>query len=128
MLAEELERRVLARTSRRIIPFIVLLYFVSFLDRVNVGFAAITMNRDIGLTAQAFGIGAGIFFFGYAVFEVPSNLALFRFGARLWIARVMMIWGLVSGATAFVQGPVPFYVTQFLLGLVEGGFFPGIIL
>ncbi len=128
MLAEELERRVLARTSRRIVPFIVLLYFVSFLDRVNVGFAAITMNRDIGLTAQAFGIGAGIFFFGYAMFEVPSNLALFRFGARLWIARVMITWGLVSGATAFVQGPITFYVARFLLGLAEAGFFPGIIL
>jgi MFS transporter, ACS family, tartrate transporter len=124
----ELETRVLRKVTLRIVPFIMLLYFVAFIDRVNIGFAALTMNKDIGLSSSVFGFGAGIFFWGYFLFEVPSNLALDKFGARLWIARVMISWGIVSGAMAFVQGPVSFYSLRFLLGVAEAGFFPGIIL
>jgi MFS transporter, ACS family, tartrate transporter len=124
----ELETRVLRKVTLRIVPFIMLLYFVAFIDRVNIGFAALTMNEDIGLSSSVFGFGAGIFFWGYFLFEVPSNLALDKFGARLWIARVMISWGIVSGAMAFVQGPVSFYSLRFLLGVAEAGFFPGIIL
>ncbi len=123
-----LEKRVMSKVSWRIIPFIMLLYFIAFLDRVNVGFAAIHMNEDIGLDPAIFGFGAGLFFIGYFLFEVPSNLALEKFGARLWIARVMVTWGLISGAMAFVTGPTSFYILRFLLGAAEAGFFPGIIL
>lgn len=123
-----LEARVMRKISWRIIPFIMLLYFVAFLDRVNVGFAAIHMNEDVGLSPAIFGLGAGLFFIGYFIFEVPSNLALEKFGARLWIARVMVTWGLLSGAMTFVQGPASFYILRFLLGAAEAGFFPGIIL
>ncbi len=112
----------------RIIPFVMLLYFVSFLDRVNVGFAAITMNKDIGLSPTAFGLGGGLFFIGYFLCEVPSNLILHKVGARIWIARVMITWGIVSGISAFVVGPKSFYLLRFLLGVAEAGFFPGIIL
>jgi MFS transporter, ACS family, tartrate transporter len=125
---DEIETRVLRKVTLRIVPFIMLLYFVAFIDRVNIGFAALTMNKDIGLSPAVFGFGAGIFFWGYFLFEVPSNLALDRFGARLWIARVMISWGVVSGAMAFVQGPMSFYSLRFLLGVAEAGFFPGIIL
>ena len=104
------------------------LYFIAYLDRVNIGFAALTMNDDVGLSAAAFGFGAGIFFIGYFLFEVPSNLILHRVGARIWIARIMVTWGLISGAMAFVQGPTSFYILRFLLGAAEAGFFPGIIL
>jgi ACS family tartrate transporter-like MFS transporter len=105
-----------------------LLYFVSFLDRVNVGFAALSMNKDLGLTPTMFGLGGGIFFLGYFLFELPSNLILDKVGARIWIARVMVTWGLVSAASAFVVGPHSFYALRFLLGVAEAGFFPGIIL
>ena len=93
-----MEARVISKVSRRIVPFVALCYFVCYLDRVNVGFAALEMNKDLGFTATMFGWGAGIFFFGYFFFEVPSNLALERFGARLWIARIMVTWGLLSAA------------------------------
>jgi ACS family tartrate transporter-like MFS transporter len=119
---------LVAKVSRRLLPFLGLLYFVSFLDRVNVGFAALTMNADIGLSATAFGFGAGVFFLGYFLFEIPSNLLLQRLGARIWIARIMVSWGLVSMAMALVTGPTSFYVLRFLLGVAEAGFFPGIIL
>ncbi len=122
------ERAVVARAARRLIPFMALLYFVSFLDRVNVGFAALTMNQDIGLSASAYGFGAGVFFLGYFLFEIPSNLILKRVGARLWIARIMVTWGILSAATAFVTGPVSFWIIRFLLGIAEAGFFPGMIL
>ncbi|WP_343654643.1 MFS transporter [Paraburkholderia caribensis] len=124
----ELESRVSRKLMLRIIPFVMLLYFVSFLDRVNVGFAALTMNKAIGLSPTAFGLGGGLFFIGYFLFEVPSNLILHRVGARLWIARVMVTWGIVSAASAFVTGPTSFYVLRFVLGVAEAGFFPGIIL
>lgn len=122
------EKRAIKRISCRIVPFIVLLYFVSFLDRVNIGFAAMSMNRDLGIGPYAFGIGAGIFFVGYFMFEVPSNLILHKIGARIWIARVMVTWGLISGAMAFAQGERSFYLFRFILGVAEAGFFPGIIL
>ncbi|MEA2753905.1 MAG: transporter, family, tartrate transporter, partial [Aliidongia sp.] len=105
-----------------------LLYFVAFIDRVNIGFAALTMNRELGFSPSEFGLGAAIFFVGYFLFEVPSNLVLHWIGARIWIARVMITWGLVSAAMALVQGTTSFYVLRFLLGAAEAGFFPGIIL
>jgi len=124
----DLPARVARKLTWRILPFVMLLYFVSFLDRVNVGFAALSMNQAIGLTPTTFGLGGGIFFFGYFLFEVPSNLILNKVGARVWIARVMVTWGLVSAASAFVVGARSFYVLRFLLGVAEAGFFPGIIL
>ena len=126
--AKAQEDAIFAKAAWRLIPFLGLLYVVNFLDRVNVGFAALTMNRDIGLGAQAYGWGAGIFFIGYFFFEVPSNLILERVGARIWIFRIMLSWGIVSAATAFVQGPLSFYALRFLLGVMEAGFFPGIML
>jgi ACS family tartrate transporter-like MFS transporter len=127
-MMSDLEVRVSRKLMLRIIPFVMLLYFVSFLDRVNVGFAAMTMNKAIGLSPTAFGLGGGLFFIGYFLFEVPSNLILHRVGARLWIARVMVTWGVVSAASAFVVGPNSFYALRFVLGVAEAGFFPGIIL
>jgi ACS family tartrate transporter-like MFS transporter len=127
-MASELQTRVLRKISLRIIPFIMLLYFVAFIDRVNIGFASLTMNKDLGLSPAVYGFGAGIFFWGYFLFEVPSNIILHKIGARIWIARVMITWGLVSAAMAFVQGASSFYVLRFLLGAAEAGFFPGIIL
>jgi ACS family tartrate transporter-like MFS transporter len=123
-----LEQRAIRKITWRLIPFLMLLYFVAFLDRINVGFAALTMNKDVGLTSQMFGLGAGIFFLGYFAFEVPSTVILHNVGARFWIGRVMITWGLVSVAMAFTRGPISFYVLRFLLGLAEAGFFPGIIL
>src|SRR5208282_1116513 len=104
------------------------LYFICYLDRVNIGFASLTMNEDLGLSSYMFGLGAGAFFWGYFILEVPSNLILDRVGARRWIARIMVTWGLVSGAFAFIGGPVRFFILRFLLGLAEAGFFPGMIL
>ncbi len=127
-MSAELERRVLRKITLRIVPFVMLLYFIAFIDRVNIGFAALTMNKDLGFSPTVFGFGAGIFFLGYFLFEVPSNLVLDKVGARIWIARVMITWGLISGAMAFVQGSTSFYALRFLLGAAEAGFFPGIIL
>lgn len=124
----DLEQRTLRRITWRIVPFIMLLYFIAYIDRVNIGFAALTMREDLGFTASILGFGAGIFFWGYFLFEVPSNIVLHKVGARLWIARVMVTWGIISGAMAFVEGPTSFYVMRFLLGAAEAGFFPGIIL
>jgi MFS transporter, ACS family, tartrate transporter len=127
-MSAELETRALRKVTLRIVPFVMLLYFIAFIDRVNIGFAALTMNKDLGFSPTVFGFGAGIFFLGYFLFEVPSNLVLDKVGARIWIARVMITWGLISGAMAFVQGPNSFYALRFLLGAAEAGFFPGIIL
>lgn len=127
-MTDTVEKRTLRRLFWRIVPFIMLLYFIAFIDRVNIGFAALSMNKDIGLSPAAYGFGAGIFFLGYFLFEVPSNLVLEKVGARLWIARVMITWGIISGAMAFVSGQTSFYVLRFLLGAAEAGFFPGIIL
>ena len=116
------------KATLRLIPFLCLAYTVNFLDRVNVGFAALQMNADLGFSPSVYGFGAGIFFLGYIVFEIPSNLALRRFGARIWIARIMISWGLVASAMALVHSEMSFYVTRALLGVAEAGFFPGIIL
>jgi ACS family tartrate transporter-like MFS transporter len=116
-----------ARVTRRLIPFLFLLYLLNFLDRVNVGFAALEMNRDLGFGPAVYGFGAGVFFLGYCLFEVPSNLVLYRTGARLWIARIMVTWGLAASAMMFVRAPTSFFVIRFLLGVAEAGFFPGII-
>ena len=121
-------RRALAKAALRLIPFMFLLYIVAFLDRVNVGYAALQMNEDLGFSDAVYGLGAGIFFIGYLLFEVPSNLILERVGARVWIARIMITWGIISSAMFLVQGPVSFYVLRFLLGVAEAGFFPGMIL
>jgi ACS family tartrate transporter-like MFS transporter len=127
-MPSELETRVMRRISFRIVPFIMLLYFIAFIDRVNIGFAALTMNKDLGFSPAVFGLGAGIFFVGYFLFEVPSNLILNKVGARLWIARVMITWGIISALFAFIQGETSFLILRFLLGVAEAGFFPGIIL
>jgi len=124
---ELLEQRTIAKVSARLVPFLIVCYFVAYLDRVNVSFAALTMNKDLGLSASAFGFGAGIFFVAYFLFEVPSNLFLERVGARKWIARIMFTWGLLSGGMAFIGGETSFYVVRVLLGIAEAGFFPGII-
>ncbi len=122
------EDRIFGKAARRLIPLMALLYVASFLDRVNIGFAALTMNADLRLSAIAYGLGGGIFFVGYFLFEVPSNVIMERVGARVWIFRIMFSWGLVSMATAFVRGPLEFYALRFLLGLAEAGFFPGMVL
>ena len=124
---DALEQRTMGKVTRRLVPFLMLCYFVAYLDRVNVGFAGLTMRDDLGLTATAFGLGSGIFFIAYFFFEVPSNLMLHRFGASKWIARIMLTWGLISGATAFIGGETGFYALRVLLGIAEAGFFPGII-
>lgn len=123
----DVEARAIRRVSRRLLPLLITCYFISYLDRVNVGFAALTMNQDLGISATAYGLGAGIFFLSYFVFEVPSNLILERVGARVWIARIMLTWGLLSGAMAFIVGEKSFYAVRLLLGAAEAGFFPGII-
>ncbi len=132
----DLETRTIARVTARLVPFLILCYFVAYLDRVNVGFAGLTMKKDLNLTETAYGIGAGIFFLSYFVFEVPSNLFLERFGARKWIARIMFSWGLLSGLMAFIphisaatgfSTTSVFYTIRILLGIAEAGFFPGII-
>jgi D-galactonate transporter len=132
----EIEIRTIAKVSKRLVPFLIVCYFVAYLDRVNVGFAALTMNQDLGLSQTAFGFGAGIFFLAYFFFEVPSNLLLERFGARKWIARIMLSWGILSGTMAFIPAIAgatglgnenTFYLLRVLLGVAEAGFFPGII-
>ena len=126
--ADTLERSAIRRITMRLVPFLIVCYFVSFLDRVNVGFAALQMNHDLGFSNTVYGWGAGIFFVGYFLLEVPSNIALERYGARRWIARIMVSWGLVSAAMALVSGTWSFMALRFLLGCMEAGFFPGIIL
>ncbi|MFN2478634.1 MAG: MFS transporter [Pseudonocardiaceae bacterium] len=127
-MTAQVERCVIRKVTIRLVPFLGLLYLINYLDRVNLGFAALTMNGDLRLSAAAYGLGAGLFFIGYFFFEVPSNIILHRVGARVWIARIMVTWGLVASATAFIQGEISFYVVRVLLGVAEAGFFPGIIL
>ena len=122
-----IERQTMRKVYLRILPLTFVLYLICYLDRVNISFAALTMNRDLGLSAYVYGLGAGAFFWGYFLLEVPSNLILERVGARRWIARIMITWGIVSGCFAFVQGPISFFTLRFLLGLAEAGFFPGMI-
>jgi MFS transporter, ACS family, tartrate transporter len=123
----ELERSTMARVTWRLLPFLLLLYIISWLDRVNVGFAKLQMNSDLGMSDTAYGFGAGIFFLAYAACEIPSNLLLVRFGARRWIARIMITWGLISAGMMFVQGEMSFYIMRLLLGAAEAGFLPGIV-
>lgn len=124
----DIEKRTLRKITWRIVPFIMILYLIAYIDRVNIGLAVITMKEDLGFTASILGFGAGIFFLGYFLFEVPSNIILHKVGARIWIARVMVTWGIIAGGMAFVESSTSFYVMRFLLGVAEAGFFPGIIL
>jgi ACS family tartrate transporter-like MFS transporter len=119
--------KAIAKVRRRLLPLMIVCFFIAFLDRVNVGFAALQMNEDLGFSARIYGLGAGMFFIGYFLFEVPSNLILHRVGARRWIARIMITWGLIAAGMAWVEGPLSFYVMRFLLGVAEAGFFPGMI-
>jgi len=121
------ENRLLTKAAWRLIPLLGLAYFFNYLDRTSVGYAALQMSTQLGLTAAQFGLGAGIMFVGYCLCEVPSNLAMYRYGARVWLARIMISWGLVATAMALVTGPLSFYVLRFLLGVAEAGFFPGVI-
>src|ERR1700733_3007461 len=123
-----LERSVIRKVTLRLIPFLCVLYFVNILDRVNIGFARLQMLGDLGMSEGAYALGAGIFSVGYCVLEVPSNLILSRMGARRWIARILISWGLISAGMMFVVGPWSFGVLRFLLGCAEAGFFPGIVL
>ena len=125
---QQLEKSTINKLYWKILPFLVLCYIVAFLDRVNVGFAALHMNETLAFSAKVFGFGAGIFSIGYFLFEVPSNLILHRVGARIWIARIMVTWGFISAGFAFVGGEMSFYAMRFLLGVAEAGFFPGIVL
>ena len=125
---EPLERETINRVAWRLLPLLIVAYFCNYLDRVNVGFAALTMNKAIGLSSAAFGFGAGMFFIGYLVFELPSNLILAKVGARRWLARILFTWGVVSGLNAFVWNDWSFTGVRFLLGLAEAGFYPGIVL
>jgi ACS family tartrate transporter-like MFS transporter len=127
-MVRTLEQTTMRKVYLRLLPFAILMYFLCYLDRINVGFAALTMNKDLGLTASTFGLAAGAFFWGYCLFEVPSNIVLEKVGARLWIARIMVTWGILSGATALCTGPYSFLTVRFLLGVAEAGFFPGIVL
>ncbi len=124
---DALEASTMARVTRRLLPFLIACYLVCYLDRVNVSFAALQMNKDLGFSATVYGFGAGIFFIPYFLLETPSNLVLVKVGARRWIARIMLTWGILSGATAFIWNDTSFYVIRFLLGAAEAGFFPGIL-
>jgi ACS family tartrate transporter-like MFS transporter len=124
----EVEKTTMRKVYLRILPFAALTYFFCYLDRINVGFAALTMNKDLGLDAATYGMAAGFFFWGYVLVEVPSNILLEKLGARIWIARIMVTWGLISAATAFATGPYSFMAIRFLLGLAEAGLFPGFVL
>jgi ACS family tartrate transporter-like MFS transporter len=126
--ASALERQTMGKIYLRLLPFCFILYFICYLDRANIGFAALTMNKDLGFSSYIYGLGAGAFFWGYFLLEVPSNLILEKVGARRWIGRIMISWGIVSGAFAFTQGPISFFCLRFALGLAEAGFFPGMIL
>ncbi|MND23938.1 putative tartrate transporter [compost metagenome] len=122
----EVQRRAVNKCAWQILPLLILAFVFNYIDRTSVGFAALTMNADLGMTATQFGWGAGILFAGYCLLEVPSNMALYRYGARRWLARIMITWGLAAAATAFVIGPYTFYLARFILGVAEAGFFPGV--
>ena len=124
----DLSERATKKVFRRLIPFLLLMYVIAFLDRSNVSFAQAEFEADFGISAAAYAFGAGLFFVGYAIFEVPSNLLLHKVGARWWLARIMVSWGIVATAFMFVQGEMSFYILRFLLGVTEAGFFPGVIL
>jgi len=123
-----MQARVVRKVAIRLIPFLGLAYFLNYVDRTNIGFAKLTMSADLGLTETMFGLASGLFFIGYLLFEVPSNIALHRFGARRWIARILVTWGIIAAAMAFVPNATTLYVARILLGVAEAGFFPGIML
>jgi len=127
-MSQVVEQQIMRKLNLRLIPFLIFIYVLSYLDRVNVSFAALTMNKDIGLNAYIYGWGAGIFFIGYCTFDVPSNIALARVGARRWIARILISWGIAATVMAFVKGPTSFLSMRFILGAAEAGYFPGVIL
>lgn len=118
---------VVRKVTRNVIPFVFVLYIVNYIDRANIGYASLQMNKELGLTSQAFGLAAGLFFIGYFLFEVPSNIALAKFGARVWIARILLTWGVLATAMGFVHNDIQLIIVRFLLGVAEAGFFPGII-
>lgn len=122
----ELQRSAVRKNGWRFLPILTLAFIINYMDRTSIGFAALTMNHDLGITATQFGFAAGILFASYCLFEIPSNMALYRYGARLWLARIMVTWGLISAATAFVVGPISLYILRILLGIAEAGFFPGV--
>src|SRR4051794_15093087 len=126
--SEDLQPRTMRKVAARLIPVLLALYVIAYLDRVNVTFAQDKLQSDLGFSSAVYGFGAGIFFIGYFLLEVPSNLALHRFGARKWMARIMITWGVISACTMFVQSEASFYAVRFLLGVAEAGFFPGMIL
>ncbi len=128
MVPTDIEARTLRKLRTRIIPFVFVLFVVNFLDRANIAFAALTMNKELAITSQQYGFIAGIFFLGYFIFEIPSNLMLHKLGARIWIARILISWGIVAMLTGFVKAAIHLYVVRFLLGVAEAGFFPGIVL
>ena len=127
-MGRTLEQTTMRKLYLRLLPFAIVTYFLCYLDRINVSFAALTMNKDIGLSAWTYGFATGAFFWGYCLFEVPSNIVLEKVGARLWIARIMITWGILSGATALCTGPLSFLTVRFLLGVAEAGLYPGIVL
>src|ERR1700720_1823866 len=124
--ADAVLQSAVRKAALRFVPLLTIAYLFNYLDRTSLGFAALTMNQQLGLSASQFGLAAGIFFLGYSLFEVPSNLMLYRYGARRWLCRIMISWGIVSAATAFVVGPNSFYGLRLLLGITEAGFFPGV--
>jgi MFS transporter, ACS family, tartrate transporter len=126
--AARIEAATIRKLRIRLLPFLFALYVVAFIDRINLGFAALTMNRELAITSQQFGFAAGIFFWGYFLFEIPSNLMLHKIGARVWIARILITWGIIATVTGFVQSANQLYVARFALGLAEAGYFPGIVL
>jgi ACS family tartrate transporter-like MFS transporter len=127
LAADAVERSAMTKALWRILPLIALAYLFAYMDRVNVSFAAAQMNADLKFSATVYGLGGGLFFLGYALFEIPSNLMLVRYGARRWIARIMITWGLLAAGMMFIQTPLQFYVVRFLLGVAEAGFYPGVI-
>jgi MFS transporter, ACS family, tartrate transporter len=127
-VSNPIETATIRKLRIRLLPFLFALYVVAFIDRIDLGFAALTMNRELAITSQQFGFAAGIFFWGYFLFEIPSNLILHKIGARVWIARILIAWGAVATLTGFVQSANQLYIARFALGLAEAGYFPGIVL
>src|ERR1700760_3074154 len=125
---ETIEKSAMRKIYIRLLPFAILSYFLAYIDRINGSFAALTMRGDLDMSATVFGFAVGTFYWGYFIFEVPSNIVLEKVGARLWIARIMITWGILAGVTALVTGPVSFATVRFLLGAAEAGFFPGMVL
>src|ERR1051325_8379009 len=128
LAASDISTKTIRKVRNRLIPLLFLLYIVAYIDRINIGFAALTMNADLMITSRQFGLLAGIFFWGYCLFEIPSNLLLHRIGARVWITRIMVTWGTVAVLTAFVRNAPQLFAARFLLGVSEAGFYPGILL